>query len=92
MEANRTPQTNPPASTVVLNALGRLRDLFSFSLMHRFNGALTLLRAPEGLLRLVMRASSGFPPAVRSLSSEKRFACKQIGCVSTVIAGIVCFA
>lgn len=35
--------------------------------MHHFNGELTLLRAPEGLLRLAMRASSGFPPAVRSL-------------------------
>lgn len=35
--------------------------------MHHFNGELTLLRAPEGLLRLAMRTRSGFPPAVRSL-------------------------
>lgn len=51
------PSIHPPIIAVVLNALGRGRDLFSASLMHRFNGALILFSAPQGLLRSVMCAS-----------------------------------
>ena len=51
------PSIHPPFLAVVLNALGHGRDLFSASLMHRFNGALILFSAPQGLLRSVMCAS-----------------------------------
>lgn len=78
------PPLHPSFFAVVLNALGRLRDLFSASLMHHFNGALILFRAPEGLLRLVMCASVVCSlPISRQISylqsgSEMRFACKTM--------------
>lgn len=39
-----------------LNGLGRRRDLFWASLVNRVNGAVILFCAPQGFLRLVMRA------------------------------------
>lgn len=41
---------------IVLNGLGRPRDLFSASLMHRVNGTVILFCVPQARLRLVMRA------------------------------------
>lgn len=84
---------HPSLFAIVLNALGRRRDLFSASLMHHVNGAVILFSAPEGLLRLVMCAGVVCSlPISRQISylqsaSEMRFACKK----DELTPDIVCF-
>lgn len=91
---------HPSVFAVVLNALGRLHDLFSASLMHHFNGALILFCAPEGLLRLVnvCQGSLQLSDQPSDLLSSKwlgnnvspaRKKKKKDGCYAAVIAEIV---
>lgn len=72
---------HPSVFAIALSALGRGRDLFSASLMHRVNGAVILFGAPEGLLGLAVCAGVVCSvPISRQISylqsaSEMRSAC-----------------